>query len=125
MNSTAFRICLIEDDRVLGEGLVERFELEGFVCDWFQTGQAALAPLGTKPYKLVISDIGLPDVDGEQLFCRLQESGRQLPPFIFITGRGAVDRAVRLIKRGAEDYLTKPFDVEALRDQMRLICSRD
>ena len=124
MSSTPYHICLIEDDQFIGEALVDRFDLEGFACDWFQTGQAAIAPVSSKPYDVVISDIRLPDVDGGALFVQLKESGVPLPPFIFITGHGAVDSAVRLLKLGAEDYLTKPFDVEALLDKMRLVCAR-
>jgi DNA-binding NtrC family response regulator len=124
MSSTPYRVCLIEDDQIIGEALVDRFDIEGFACDWFQTGQAAIAPVSSKPYNVVISDIRLPDVNGEQLFTQLKESGLQLPPFIFITGHGAIDSAVRLLKLGAEDYLTKPFDVEVLLDKMRLICVR-
>ena len=73
---------------------------------------------------MVVSDICLPDVDGEQLFTELIGSGIALPPFVFITGHGAIDSAVRLLRLGAEDYLTKPFDVEMLLDKLKSICER-
>jgi DNA-binding NtrC family response regulator len=75
-------------------------------------------------YDLVISDIQLPDITGGQLFESLQASGTPLPPFIFITGYGAVDDAVRLLKLGAEDYLTKPFEVAALMQKIKALCQR-
>lgn len=118
------RICLIEDDAIMGEALVERLDLEGYECDWFQLGRAALPGLLHKGYQLAISDIRLPDVSGEELFAELKQSGQALPPFLFITGHGAIDQAVRLLKLGAEDYLTKPLDVPLLLDKVRQLAAR-
>lgn len=118
------RICLIEDDPIMGEALVERLDMEGYDCDWFQIGRAALSGLLHKGYRLVISDIRLPDVSGEDLFAELKQSGQTLPPFLFITGHGAIDQAVRLLKLGAEDYLTKPLDVPLLLDKVHQLSAR-
>jgi DNA-binding NtrC family response regulator len=118
------RICLIEDDTIMGEALVERLDMEGYACDWFQRGREALAGLLRKRYQLAISDIRLPDISGEDLFSELQKSGQTLPPFLFITGHGAIDQAVRLLKLGAEDYLTKPLDVPLLLEKVSLLSSR-
>lgn len=117
-------ICLIEDDPIMGEALVERLELEGYACDWYQRGRAALLPLQHKRYALAISDIRLPDLSGEALFLELQQNGIGLPPFLFITGHGAIDQAVRLLKLGAVDYLTKPLNIPLLVDKVREICER-
>ena len=124
MSGKPYRICLIEDDEIMGEALVDRFELEGFACDWFKAGLAALPVLGRRRYDVVISDIQLPDINGEELFERLRANGAALPPYVFITGYGAIDRAVRLLKLGAEDYLTKPLDIRALLDKVRALCVR-
>lgn len=124
MNQPRFSICLIEDDPIMGEALADRLDLEGFECDWFKIGRAAIPPISSKPYDAVVSDIRLPDVDGEQLFTELMESGIALPPFVFITGHGAIDSAVRLLRLGAEDYLTKPFDIEMLLGKLKSICER-
>jgi DNA-binding NtrC family response regulator len=118
------RICLIEDDPYMGDSLVERFELEGLDCDWFQRGRDALLPLRSKPYALVISDIQLPDISGEALFTELVAEGARRPPFLFITGHGAIDQAVRLLKLGAEDYLTKPLDIPLLLAKVRQLVAR-
>ncbi len=122
MNEERYRICLIEDDEILGEALSDRLEVEGYSCEWFRNAQAARASLERKRYDAAISDIRLPDSSGEELFTTLRAGGAPLPPFIFITGYGAVDAAVRLLKLGAEDYLTKPFDVAALIDKVRALC---
>ncbi|HED14856.1 MAG TPA: sigma-54-dependent Fis family transcriptional regulator [Gammaproteobacteria bacterium] len=118
------RICLIEDDEILGEALCERFELEGIDCQWYQRGEDALKALRQQRYHLVVSDIRLPDMSGEVLFSRLRDHSDVIPPFLFITGFGAVDQAVRLLKMGAEDYLTKPFDVADLLQRIKSICQR-
>ncbi|MDP2826302.1 MAG: sigma-54 dependent transcriptional regulator [Sulfuritalea sp.] len=117
------RICLIEDDAIMGEALVERLDMEGYDCDRFQRGREALSGLLHKGYRLVISDIRLPDISGEDLFAELRQSGQALPPFLFITGHGAIDQAVRLLKLGAEDYMTKPLNVPLLLDKVRLLSS--
>ncbi len=118
------RICLIEDDAIMGEALLDRFTIEGFDCDCYPTGRSAMLALKRKRYDAVICDIQLPDLNGEDLFVQLNESERELPPFIFITGYGAVDRAVRLLKLGAYDYLTKPLDIHALLQTVRDLCTR-
>jgi DNA-binding NtrC family response regulator len=118
------QICLIEDDPIMGEALVERLDLEGYHCDWFQRGRDALLPLQNKRYALAISDIRLPDISGEELFIVLRQSSQTLPPFLFITGHGAIDQAVRLLKLGAEDYLTKPLDVPKMLDKVRSLAAR-
>jgi DNA-binding NtrC family response regulator len=119
------RICLIEDDPIMGEALVERLDMEGYACDWFQRGRLAVPSLLHKNYALAISDIRLPDISGEDLFVELRQSGQPLPPFLFITGHGAIDQAVRLLKLGAEDYLTKPLDVPKLLDKVRSLSSSE
>lgn len=122
MNVKPYRICLIEDDLIMGEALSDRLDLENFECDWFKTGQAALKALSHKRYDAVISDIQLPDINGEDLFVQLKATATTLPPFIFTTGYGTIDRAVRLLKLGAHDYLTKPLDIRALLETVKRLC---
>ena len=118
------RICLIEDDTIMGEALSERLELEGYACDWFQTGANAIQALASRRFTVVVSDIRLPDMSGEALFERLRGEGADLPPFLFITAHGAIDQAVRLLKLGAEDYLTKPLDIPLLLGKVRELAER-
>ncbi|MDD5366749.1 MAG: sigma-54 dependent transcriptional regulator [Gallionellaceae bacterium] len=121
MNGMPTRICLIDDDPVMGEALSLRLELEGHTCDWFKLGQPAIQAIGKGGYHAVICDIQLPDISGEEIFHSLREEGRAMTPFIFITGFGNVDQAVRLIKQGAADYLIKPFDPDTLLDKLGLL----
>ncbi len=115
------KICLIEDDQIMGESLCDRFALEGMAFDWCQTATEALNQIGTEPYGAVISDIRLPDLSGEELFSRIVAREGYVPPFVFITGYGAVDRAVHMLKLGAADYITKPFDIEQLIEKIRML----
>ena len=113
------RICLIEDDPIMGESLCDRFALEGYEVDWHRTGEAAVPAFGRHQYAVAIGDIRLPDVSGAELYRRLRLERPRLPPFIFITGFGAIDQAVELLKLGAADYITKPFDLDVLMDKVR------
>ena len=113
------KLCLIEDDEIMGGALSMRFELEGFACDWFKTGKSALSAFGRTRYQAVVSDILLPDITGEALYGQLLDQGVKLPPFIFMTGHGSVDQAVRLLKLGAVDYLLKPFEPDLLLGMLR------
>src|SRR5574337_1204840 len=108
------RLCLIEDDEIMGESLAERFLLEGFEVDWWRTGADAAAALARRRYAVVISDIRLPDCSGGDRFVELSTRLPMLPPFLFMTAFGTIDRAVELLKAGAADYITKPFDPDAL-----------
>ncbi|ODT32402.1 MAG: sigma-54-dependent Fis family transcriptional regulator [Kaistia sp. SCN 65-12] len=109
------RACvgLVEDDPVMGGSIVQRLELEGWQVTWWQTGKEALAEIGrvAGALDLVICDIRLPDMSGEVLF---EELARQAntPPFLFVTGFGEIDQAVRLMRSGAVDFMTKPFAMD-------------
>jgi DNA-binding NtrC family response regulator len=114
-------ICLIEDDEIMGESLCDRFRLEGFGVDWHRSVAQAARALEARDYALVLSDVRLPDRSGESLYRELVEEGRSLPPFLFMTGYGTIDSAVRLMKLGAVDYVTKPFEIEALVERVRAL----
>jgi DNA-binding NtrC family response regulator len=123
--STHPQLCLIEDDAIMGESLADRFRLEGFDVDWHRRTADARTALVRRRYDAVISDIRLPDGDGGQVFLSLLEDGGAatcLPPFVFITGFGTIDRAVELMKAGAADYVTKPFDLDRLVERMQRLC---
>jgi DNA-binding NtrC family response regulator len=116
------KLCLIEDDQIMGESLCDRFRLEDFLIDWHHDAASAREHIGKESYAVVISDIRLPDQNGDELFTQLVQEGRDLPPFIFITGFGCIDRAVQLLKFGAADYITKPFDLDELVEKIRVLC---
>jgi DNA-binding NtrC family response regulator len=118
MSGAEFKICLIEDDEIMGESMSLRFELEGYAYDWYRDGASAQQALWHRKYGAVVSDIRLPDMTGETLFSDLLEASANLPPFIFITGHGTIDQAVRLLKLGALDYIIKPFEMNILLEKL-------
>lgn len=97
----------------MGGSLVQRLELEGFRVIWWQSGRAALAELGTVlgSLDLIVCDIRLPDASGEDVFNELAKSP-DAPPVMFISGFAEIDQAVRLMRCGAVDFMTKPFAMD-------------
>ncbi|HEX5804423.1 MAG TPA: sigma-54 dependent transcriptional regulator [Azospira sp.] len=114
-----YRLCLVEDDEIMGESLTQLFSLEGFEVDRCRNGDEAERAIATQRYSVVVSDIRLPDRNGGDLFLQLKEKHPRLPPFLFMTAFGSIDRAVELLKAGAADYVTKPFDVDVLVHKVR------
>ncbi|MEJ2116932.1 MAG: response regulator, partial [Alphaproteobacteria bacterium] len=71
MNAAAPRLCLVEDDEIMGESLCDRFHLEGFACDWHKNAHDALASIAKHNYMLIISDLRLPGMSGDEMFTQL------------------------------------------------------
>ncbi len=107
-------LLLIEDDPIMGESLVDRFELEGLAVLWVRTVAQAELRLREAHFDAVVSDVRLTDGSGEHLFEKLVRAGTVLPPWLFITAFASVDRAVAMLQAGARDYVTKPFDIAEL-----------
>ncbi|MDL2339180.1 MAG: sigma-54 dependent transcriptional regulator [Pseudomonadota bacterium] len=105
-------LLLIEDDPIMGESLVQRFELEGFEVSWCRRLSEAAEALPTG-FSAVISDVRLTDGLATHWFVGLPEAQRALPWF-FLTGYGSVNDAIATVRAGAREYLTKPFDIERL-----------
>lgn len=116
-------VALVEDDPVLGASLVQRLALEGIVACWWRSAEEARRQAERVRPQAVVCDIRLPDDDGERLFGEL--TARLGPvPFLFVTGYGTIDQAVRLVRAGAADYLTKPFRVDELIERLHGLLSR-
>lgn len=105
-------LLLVEDDPIMGESLVQRFELEGYKVSWARRiGDApAVVP---DAWDAVICDVRLPDGLATEWFAQLPSAARALP-WYFLTGYGSVNDAIAAIRAGAREYLTKPFDIERL-----------
>lgn len=106
------RLLLIEDDPILGESLVQRFEIEGVKVTWFRRLAEAQAVI-EQEWGAIVSDVRLPDGLVTDWFNQLPPQRRALPWF-FLTGYGSVNEAVGALRAGAREYLTKPFDIEQL-----------
>ena len=102
-------LLIVDDDSLVCESLKEMLTIEGYSADAVLDGQAALAKIRDTQYKLILSDIQMPTLNGIELLKELK--GRAPDTMvIFITGHGHIAGAVEAIKLGAYDYITKPID---------------
>ncbi|MHC4623094.1 MAG: sigma-54-dependent transcriptional regulator [Planctomycetota bacterium] len=113
------KILVIDDDRIILDSLCEFLSLEGFQTTGAETAKAAAAELQRQDYALVITDVSLPDGDGFDILDVIAKDYPQTVAIV-ITGYGTIESAVKAIKRGAYDYLTKPI----VDDDLRLAVER-
>lgn len=106
-------IAVVEDDPGLRELLHEELESEGYHVNAFESAELFLHSKQRDSAQLVISDIRLPGASGMELLAELQRQSER-PAFILITAFGTVSQAVEALKQGADDFLTKPLDLEHL-----------
>jgi two-component system catabolic regulation response regulator CreB len=116
------RILVIEDEPAIADTLIYALTTEGYEPVWCTTGQAALASLRQSAFALAVLDVGLPDMNGFDLF---REIHRQWElPVIFLTARsGEIDRIVGL-ELGADDYISKPFSPREVCARVRMVLRR-
>jgi DNA-binding response OmpR family regulator len=109
------RILVVEDEQHLAEGLRFNLEAEGYQVQVVETGEAALEALRAESPALdvVILDVMLPGIDGFEVMTEMRQGG-QFVPTLMLTARGHPDDVLRGFAAGADDYLTKPFELSIL-----------
>jgi len=107
------KILVVEDDDAMRDLLVEELSDEGFDVVAAANGRAGVDMVLTQPIDLVITDLRMPDVDGFDLIRDVQAT-RQAPHIVMITAFGSIETAIKAVKLGAFDYITKPFEFEEL-----------
>lgn len=117
------KILVIEDDKLLREGLQQALEQESFTCECAANLRQSWPLLTSTTYSLIILDLGLPDGDGMSLLEKLRRQGNGVPVLI-LTARDAIDERVRGLDFGADDYLIKPFVLSELLARARAIIRR-
>lgn len=117
------RILIVEDDALLGEGLVAALKRQGYTADWVQDGALATAALHSESFDLVLLDLGLPRQDGYSVLAAVRGAGNRVPVLI-LTARDQVGDRVRGLDLGADDYLVKPFDLNELLARVRALHRR-
>jgi len=107
------KILVVEDDKGLGKLLAEEIHDHGLEALWASSAEEGLDIMQGWPPDLVVSDLRLPGMDGLKYLERVRESyqGTQ-PDFLIITAFGTISKAVEALKAGAEDFLTKPLDLD-------------
>jgi DNA-binding response OmpR family regulator len=117
------RILLVEDDALLGDGVCVGLKQAGFTVDWVKDGKEALSAASAGWYDLVILDLGLPGISGLEVLSRLRTEGHDIPVLI-LTARDTVDERVAGLDAGADDYMTKPFDLDEVSARVRALLRR-
>lgn len=117
------KILLVEDDELLGDGIRAGLTLASFAVDWVRRGDQALAAVGDQHYDACVLDLGLPGKDGLAVLRHLRRSGNPLPVLV-LTARDTRQDKVTGLDSGADDYLTKPFDLEELLARLRALLRR-
>jgi two-component system OmpR family response regulator/two-component system response regulator QseB len=117
------RILLVEDDRMLGDGLQAGLTQAGYAVDWLRDGEAAVAALGAESFAAVVLDLGLPKRDGLSVLQWLR--GRHdATPVLILTARDQLEDKVRGLDLGADDYVLKPFDLDEISARLRALVRR-
>ena len=117
------RILIVEDDAVLANGLVRTFTQENYAVDHVKDGAQADLMLQESVYDLVILDLGLPKIDGLEVLKKLRQRGEKVAVLI-LTARDAIESRVKGLDLGADDYLTKPFNLDELEARVRALIRR-
>ena len=117
------RILIAEDDAVLANGLTRTLEQAGYAIDHVNNGAQADLMLQESVYDLVILDLGLPKMDGMEVLKKLRQHGNKVAVLI-LTARDAIESRVKGLDLGADDYLTKPFNLEELEARVRALIRR-
>lgn len=104
------RCLLVEDDADLALWLVKSLGARGIMADWENSGRIGVRRAAEGDYDAVLLDLGLPDMDGSRVLDRLRDLGGQVPVLV-LTARDTLEERVALLHAGADDFLTKPFDV--------------
>jgi DNA-binding response OmpR family regulator len=117
------RVLVVEDDQVVGDAVQRALSLDGHAADHVETAERARAALHAETFDLAIVDIGLPREDGLQLLRDLRRRGRNLP-VLMLTARDGLSDRVSALDLGADDYLTKPFQVAELLARCRALVRR-
>ncbi len=105
------RVLVVDDEKVIREILSDFLTMEGYVVRAVEDGAAALKELRLRPYDLVISDLKMPNVGGLELLEKIADENLNVLTVI-MTGFGTVETAIEAMKKGAYDYILKPFKVE-------------
>ena len=117
------RILIVEDESLLANRLAATLGEQGYVADIAADGERADFLVSTETYDAIILDLGLPRIDGLTLLERWRAGGMAVPVLV-LTARGSWSEKVRGIDGGADDYLTKPFQMAELLARLRALIRR-
>ena len=114
-----FNILIIDDEKNIRSGLADSLELEGYNTFTAENGKLGLERFSKGDIDLVITDLRMPEITGEDVLKKITSENPGLP-VIVLTGHGSIDSAVEAMRNGAYDFLTKPLNL----DQLSMIVKR-
>lgn len=117
------RILLVEDYESLGDGICKGLKHYGYTVDWLKNGKTALNVIKTETFDVILLDLSLPGLPGLTVLSEMRASGITIPVLI-LTARHAVEDRIKGLDSGADDYLTKPFDLDELSARIRALQRR-
>lgn len=113
------QILLVEDDHALAKGLKTSLTHEGFTVNHLTHGKQAVSSVKTELPDIVILDLGLPDIDGNDVLRQIRKISAELP-ILLLTARATLDDKIKGLDAGADDYLAKPFEMAELLARLRV-----
>ena len=117
------RILIVEDDLILADGLKSSLTQSGYAVDLMTSGTDADGVLAYQTFDLVLLDLGLPTLSGFEVLKRLRVRGNKTPVLI-LTANDDIDNRVKGLDLGADDYLSKPFNLAELEARVRALIRR-
>ena len=117
------RILLVEDDELLGDGIYRSLQQYKYIVDWIKNGEAAAQALRTEDFGLVILDWSLPRMSGLEVLKGARAKNIKTP-IVILTARDSTEDRVTALDQGADDYITKPFELEELCARIRALLRR-
>lgn len=115
------KILIVEDEQSIADMVKLCLDKNGYICEAVNDGMAATQKIEEKRFDLILLDIMLPDIDGYDLIEYIKQFDI---PVIFVTAKTAVPDRVKGLKLGAEDYISKPFDLEELLARIAIVLRR-
>ncbi|MBA2656425.1 MAG: response regulator [Tatlockia sp.] len=117
------RLLLVEDDELLGDAVKAGLTQFGYIVDWLKDGETARAAVKSESFELIILDLGLPKLSGLAFLQSIRHDGNSTP-VIILTARETVEDRIKGLDSGADDYMTKPFDMNELSARVRALVRR-
>jgi two-component system, OmpR family, response regulator QseB len=117
------RVLIVEDDPMIGQALVSGLAESGYAADWVRDGAAAELALIHGVYDVALLDLGLPRKDGLDVLKTVRRTRVDLPVLV-ISARETLAERILGLDTGADDYLTKPFDLDEVLARMRAVLRR-
>jgi two-component system response regulator QseB len=117
------RILLVEDDSMIGKSIKNALEDRNNVVDWMIDAESCEVALSTTKFEIIILDINLPDKSGLEILSKLRLE-KNSTPVLILSARSAVSQKIEGLDLGADDYLTKPFDLSELFARIRSLVRR-